>query len=280
MGTSKVTNSSLYRYAGGKNRMKKDLIKIIRDVNPGIEYIVSPFWGGGSTEMLMASEGIKVQGYDIFRPLADFWEILMEEGGQRLADAAEKHFPLVDSNHYKSFLPGLDSEDRFERALSFYISIKGSYSGKIGCSTVRSRAEFRLVGVDKLRNFYAPNVSFSYGSCFDTIPKHKNDFMYLDPPYYETVSHYYGKDGALHKSFDHEEFCDTLKQHKGGFVMSYDNSDAVRSLYDGWTEFRYLTFPYQMSGTKRYEKTELVIVKYPEVVVPQKQSILMSFMES
>jgi DNA adenine methylase len=280
MGTSKVTNSSLYRYAGGKNRMKKDLIKIIRDVNPGIEYIVSPFWGGGSTEMLMASEGIKVQGYDIFRPLADFWEILMEEGGQRLADAAEKHFPLVDSDHYKSFLPGLDSEDRFERALSFYISIKGSYSGKIGCSTVRSRAEFRLVGVDKLRNFYAPNVSFSYGSCFDTIPKHKNDFMYLDPPYYETVSHYYGKDGALHKSFDHEEFCDTLKQHKGGFVMSYDNSDAVRSLYDGWTEFRYLTFPYQMSGTKRYEKTELVIVKYPEVVVPQKQSILMSFMES
>jgi len=274
------TSTSLYRYAGGKNRMKKDLIKIIRDVNPGIEYIVSPFWGGGSTEMLMASEGIKVQGYDIFRPLADFWEILMEEGGQRLADAAEKHFPLVDSDHYKSFLPGLDSEDRFERALSFYISIKGSYSGKIGCSTVRSRAEFRLVGVDKLRNFYAPNVSFSYGSCFDTIPKHKNDFMYLDPPYYETVSHYYGKDGALHKSFDHEEFCDTLKQHKGGFVMSYDNSDAVRSLYDGWTEFRYLTFPYQMSGTKRYEKTELVIVKYPEVVVPQKQSILMSFMES
>ena len=40
----RVTNHSLYRYAGGKNRMKKDLIKIIRDVNPGIEYLVSPFW--------------------------------------------------------------------------------------------------------------------------------------------------------------------------------------------------------------------------------------------
>ena len=260
----KVTNSSLYRYAGGKNRMKKDLIKIIRDVNPGIEYLVSPFWGGGSTEMLIASEGVKVQGYDVFRPLADFWEIVCGEGGAALlADAAEQHYPLVDSDHYKSFLPGLDSEDKFERALAFYIAIKGSYSGKIGCSTVRSRAEFRLVGIDKLRNFHAPNVSFCHGSCFDTIPAHENDFLYLDPPYYETVSHYYGKDGALHKSFDHERFCDTLKQHKGGFVMSYDNSDAVRSLYQGWTEFRYLTFPYQMSGTKRYEKTELVIVKYP-----------------
>ena len=28
------------------------------------------------------------------------------------------------------------------------------------------------------------------------------------------------------QTFDHEAFCDTLKQHKGGFVMSYDNSDA------------------------------------------------------
>ena len=48
--------------------------------------------------------------------------------------------------------------------------------------------------------------------------------------------------------------------------MSYDNSESVRSLYQGWTEFQYLTFPYQMSGKKRYEKTELVIVKKPEVV--------------
>lgn len=280
MASSKLTNTSLYRYAGGKNRMKKDLIHIIREVSPGISEIVSPFMGGGSTEILLASQGVKVQSYDIFRPLADFWEIVTTEGGHRIADEVTKHFPLIDSDHYKSFLPLLDSEDKFTRAWAFYIAIKGSYSGKIGCSTVKSRAEFRLVGIDKLRKFYNPNLSFAYGSCFDTIPKHENDFMYLDPPYYETVSHYYGKDGALHKSFDHEQFCDTLKQHKGGFVMSYDNSDAVRSLYQDWTEFRYLTFPYQMSGTKRYDKTELVVVKYPENPKPKKVSILGSFIET
>lgn len=244
--------------------MKKDLIEIIREISGSAKFVVSPFFGGGSTEILLASQGVKVQGYDVFRSLADFWEIVTTEGGEKLADAAEEHFPLVDSDHYKSFLPGMDSEDKFERALSFYIAIKGSYSGKIGCSTVRSRAELRLVGIDKLRNFHNPCLSFSYGSCFDTIPKHNNDFLYLDPPYYETVSHYYGKDGELHKSFDHEEFCEILKKHKGGFVMSYDNSESVRNLYEGWTEFRYLTFPYQMSGTKRYEKTELVICKKPQ----------------
>jgi DNA adenine methylase len=274
----KLTDHSLYRYAGGKNRMKKDLIQIIRDVNPGITSIVSPFMGGGSTEILLASQGVKVQSYDIFRPLADFWEIVTAGGAPGIADEVTKHFPLIDSDHYKSFLPLLDSEDKFTRAWSFYIAIKGSYSGKIGCSTVKSRAEFRIAGIDKLRNFYNPNLSFAYGSCFDTIPKHENDFLYLDPPYYETVSHYYGKDGALHKSFDHEQFCEVLKQHKGGFVMSYDNSDAVCSLYQDWTEFRYLTFPYQMSGTKRYEKTELVIVKYPEHPTQKPKSVLESFL--
>lgn len=244
--------------------MKKDIIEVINKVNPGIEKIVSPFLGGGCIEMLLASQGVKVQAYDVYQPLADFWELLVSEGGERLADEVQKHLPLVDSNHYKSFLPLLDSDDKFTRAWSFYIAIKGSYSGKIGCSTERSRAEFRQAGIDKLRRFNNPNFSFEKGSCFETIPKHVNDFLYLDPPYYETVSHYYGMDGKLHKSFNHEEFCEVLKQHKGGFVMSYDNSDSVRNLYEGWTEFRYLTFPYQMSGKKRFEKTELVIVKKPE----------------
>lgn len=258
--------------------MKKDLIKIIDEVSGGTRKVVSPFFGGGSTEMLLQSQGVKVYGYDIFRPLADFWEILMDEGGERLADAAEKHFPLTDSDHYKSFLPMLDAEDKFVRALGFYIAIKGSYSGKIGCSTVRSRAEFRLVGIDKLRNFHAPNLSFRYGSCFDTIPIHGNDFLYLDPPYFDTVSHYYGKNGELHKSFDHERLAAILKDHLGGFVMSYDNSEGVRELYEGWTEFKYLTFPYQMSGTKRYEKTELVICKEPDPTVQKQLSVLHSYL--
>ena len=79
MATSNLTDHSLYRYAGGKNRMKKDLIQIIKDVNPGLTQIVSPFMGGGSTEILMAAQGIKVKAYDIFRPLADFWEIVVQK---------------------------------------------------------------------------------------------------------------------------------------------------------------------------------------------------------
>ena len=266
----KITNHTLYSYPGGKNRMKNDIKDIILEIKPDLNYMVSPFLGGGSLELLIAgsgenlwSEAIKVQAYDIFKPLADFWEIMLEEGGSRIANEVEKHMPLTDNDHYKSFMPLLDSEDKFTRAWSFYICIKASYSGMIGSSTVLARAELREAGLEKLRNFNNSHFSMEWGDCYETIPKHNKDFMYLDPPYYKTHNHYYGKDGEIHKAFNHEKYCELLKDHKGGFVMSYDNSDEVKNLYKDWTEFRYLTFPYQMSGKKRYEKEELVIIKYP-----------------
>lgn len=265
-----ITNHSLYRYPGGKNRMKKDLQKIIMEVKPDLNFMVSPFLGGGSLELLMAGSNgslwedrIKVQAYDIFKPLADFWEILKEEGGVRIAAEVRKHMPLTHNDEYKAFLPNLDSDDKFTRAWSFYICIKASYSGMIGSTTERARAELREAGLEKLERFENPYFFMEWGDCFETIQKHNKDFMYLDPPYYKTVNHYYGKKGELHKAFNHEKYCEILKEHKGGFVMSYDNSDKVKELYKDWTEFRYLTFPYQMSGKKRYNKEELVIIKYP-----------------
>lgn len=279
-----LTAWSLYRYAGGKNRTKKEIIKHILSVNPGLDKIVSPFFGGGSIEMLLASMGVQVYAYDIYRPLADFWEVLQSEGGpERLADEIKKHYPLnqadekvddeeqakeakkTNSDYYKSFLPLMESDDKFTRAWAFYVSIKGSYSGKIGCSTHLSRAEMRPVGIEKVRNYHNPNLKFQWGNCFEVIPRHNDDFLYLDPPYYETVSHYYGKDGELHKSFDHDALAETLREHKGGFVMSYDNSPPVRKLYKSFSELRTISLVYQMSGTKRFEKKELLIVKQPEV---------------
>lgn len=326
----KLTDHSLYRYAGGKNRVKKEIIKHIFEVNPSMTKLVSPFFGGGSTEMLLASMGVEVKGYDFYKPLADFWEILQEEHGpQRLYSEIMKHYPLnvedervieldpsgqpilhtnvywttvtpdgekkkkvldraktvkkaknpekvldtdvclpattANSNNYKSYLPLLNSDDKFTRAWAFYVCIKGSYSGKIGCSTYLSRAEYRTVGLEKVRDYHNPNLSLEWGDCFDIIPKHQNDFLYLDPPYKDTVSYYYGEKGEHHKGFDHEKLVEVLREHKGGFVMSYDNNPSIKKLYKDFTDFRYIDMMYQMSGTKRFAKKELLIVKPSEV---------------
>ncbi|MEY4444742.1 MAG: site-specific methyltransferase, partial [Actinomycetota bacterium] len=64
------------------------------------------------------------------------------------------------------------------------------------------------------------------------------DFLYLDPPYY------LGEDSKMfrgiypmrnipvhHNGFKHEKLRDLLKQHRGGFILSYNNCETIRDYY-------------------------------------------------
>lgn len=53
--------------------------------------------------------------------------------------------------------------------------------------------------------------------------------FYLDPPYHGTEKYYQtGFDDA-----DHIRLRDCLKEIKGKFILSYNNDDFVRELYQG-----------------------------------------------
>ena len=270
------TSKGLYRYAGGKNKRKEELISLIREIKPNITTMMSPFFGGGSVEIMMASQGVKVRAYDLYQPLADFWEIVTTEGGKRIADAVREHIPLKDREHYKSFLPLMDSDDKFTRAWSFYICIKGAFSGDIGHTSELSRQNLSPAGLQKLVGFYNPNLTFTHGDCFEKIPEHRDDFLFLDPPYFATTGFYYGKDGSTHEGFDHQKLAELLREHRGGFVMTYDNSDYLKELYHDFTEFRYMEFDYQMAGdaNRRGKKIELILIKRPDSVTVDEQDTI------
>lgn len=254
---------TLYRYSGGKSKVRHSIIDIINEVSNNTTKLVSPFLGGGSIEIEMAGSGVQVVAYDGYLPLASFWEVLQEGGNEQLATELERHMPLTSKEHYKEKLLMLESEDKFTRAVGFYICVKGAFSGKIGSSCEESRSNFQQAGVDKVRQWHNSNLSVAYGDCLETIPKHRDDFLYMDPPYYKTKSYYYGVNGSKHKNFPHEELGELLKNHRAGFVMSYDDSPEVRDIYEGWTEFRQLEVPYQMAQMTRTKKTELIIIKHP-----------------
>ena len=68
------SSKSPLRYPGGKSRGAE---KIFKYVTKETKEICSPFFGGGSVELLCANNGIKVRGYDKFLPLVDFWKSLL-----------------------------------------------------------------------------------------------------------------------------------------------------------------------------------------------------------
>jgi len=60
----------------------------------------------------------------------------------------------------------------------------------------------------------------------------ENVFIFLDPPYYSaTKSALYGKNGNLHKSFDHKRFAENMKLCTHNWLITYDDSEFIRDLF-------------------------------------------------
>ena len=60
----------------------------------------------------------------------------------------------------------------------------------------------------------------------------ENVFIFLDPPYYSaTKSALYGKNGNMHKSFDHVKFAENMKNCKHKWLITYDDSEYLSLIH-------------------------------------------------
>lgn len=89
-----------------------------------------------------------------------------------------------------------------------------------------------------LRNFRPKNLKVECADFQDVFAKHPNDFFYLDPPYFigENSKTFQGiypmhNDPCHHNGFKHEKLAELLKNHKGGFILSYNDCPQVREWY-------------------------------------------------
>ena len=109
-----------------------------------------------------------------------------------------------------------------------------------------------------------PNLKVDKGSFEETIPKHNNDFLYLDPPYYLGGNSKMFKGiypmrnfPIHHNGFNHDLLADLLKKHKGGFILSYNDCDWVRETYK---DFKIIDISWQYTmgqGETRIGKNRL-----------------------
>lgn len=264
------------RYPGGKSLAVGYILELLpNDVNR----VVSPFIGGGSVEVALSRElGVEVVGYDIFDILVNFWQIILdEEKKEKMIDFLKNLSPDRDTyeevknrlkKHWRYLQYGEGSikdivSDKIKLAAYFFFNYQLSYGpGFLGWpSSVYLNEKRYIVMLKKLENFHAPNMKVYCGDFRETIKKHKNDFLYLDPPYY------IGEDSKMfkgiypmrnfpihHDGFPHEELRNLLKEHRGGFILSYNDCPTIREYYSEF-EFRFPSWQYTMGqGEKRIGK--------------------------
>ena len=238
------------RYAGGKSLAVGHVIEQLPD---GLTRLVSPFVGGASVEIACARElGIQVKGYDVFDILTDYWQAQLAspvELAQRIAEwePTKEVYASVKRRLKGQWDKSEPIEDKLELAARYWFNHNLSYGpGFLGWMSriYEDPNRFRRL-LDKVQFFDCPNLSVKQGDFADTIPIHRNDFLYCDPPYYldgdsRMFRGIYPQRNfpVHHKGFDHALLRDLLHRHRGGFVLSYNDCSTVREWYADYRVLR------------------------------------------
>lgn len=310
-GTYKRICISPLRYAGGKSKA----IGLILENLPKLKEkkVISPFFGGGSVELCLSQMlGIEVIGYDIFNMLVNFWNVLInhkDEFVNELAkfDINEEEFTYnrhVLLNYWEKIKPSdlnyktknkilLKPEDLTKldnniitQAVYYYYNMTLSYGPMFlgwPSSNEINKDKFKR-RIEKIKELNFINLQVNCGSFEEVLEKHPNDFLFLDPPYYLDGDSkmfkgmYPNCNFAIHhNSFDHVKLAEILKNHKGGFLMTYNNCSTIKKLYEDckfeYPEWQYTYGQGETRIGKNREETkkdnikeshEIIIIKFPE----------------
>ncbi len=233
---------ALIRYAGGKSLAVGLVIERIPD---DVKKIVSPFLGGGSVEVACAVElGLSVVGYDIFDILINYWKAQLDNS-EMLYERLLKFEPTREGfkkvkDRLKKHWKGEEKLNKDDLAAYYYFNHNTSYGPHfLGWpSSVYLQPERYQKMIEKVRDFRADNMQVECASFEEVMPRHKNDFLYCDPPYYldgdskTFVGLYPHRNFPIHhKGFKHELLRDLLLEHKGGFILSYNDCSTIREWY-------------------------------------------------
>ncbi len=240
--------SSPLRYAGGKSLAVGLITELIPE---DTKRVISPFVGGGALEIACSNElNLPVIGSDIFDILVNYWQVQLQNP-QILFELLSKFKPTKTEFKYakeilKRHWNKEEKLNKYDLAAYYYFLHNTSYGPQFlgSQSSVYLQPERYQKMIEKVRDFRAPNLHVECESFENVIPKYKNDFLYCDPPYYldgdskTFVGMYPHRNFPIHhKNFDHEKLRDLLLDHKGGFILSYNDCSTIREYYKDFDMF-------------------------------------------
>jgi DNA adenine methylase len=259
------------RYPGGKSKAAEYISGFI----PNFKEFREPFFGGGSLSFYLIQRNPDAEYYanDINEDLYHFWSELKNSKDEIIEQIINiKNTYKNGKELYRDIINRKNENAPFkQRAVDFFILNRITFSGTAdsgGYSEQSFLKRFTNSSIERLNQSYEiiKKINFSNEDYSRLITKPgKEIFIYLDPPYYSnTDSKLYGKNGNLHKKFDHIKFFETVKNCQHKFLITYDNNDFIKTL---WKDFNIIEWQLQY-GMNNYQKSackkgsELIITNF------------------
>lgn len=121
-----------------------------------------------------------------------------------------------------------------QRAAKYLYMIKASYGAKVTSFGAKSRdiadTKYLLAIKERLKRVIIENKSFE-----ELIKQYdrSDTLFYCDPPYFGTEK-YYDLEKTIFDERTHIKLYETLRTIKGKFILSYNDNDYVKNLYQSF----------------------------------------------
>ena len=267
------------RYPGGKSRACAKMESYFPDLSKYKEYR-EPFLGGGSVAIYVTKKfpNLKVSVTDLYEPLVNFWQVLQREGNTlstALANLKNKYPDQESARNLFDDAKELVNDQEYatiDRAIAFYVVNKCSFSGLTESSSFSKQASdsnFSIRGIEKLSEYskLISNWNININSYENSLDDKDDVFLYMDPPY-EIKDNLYGKQGKLHKHFDHDKFASDCNSSEMDMLVSYNSDQLVKDRFQSskWNAGEFdLTYTMRSVGTymrDQKDRKELMLFYY------------------
>ncbi len=264
------------RYPGGKSRA----INLINSLIPEFEEFREPFVGGGSVYLYLKQRFPDKRFWinDIYKELFFFWKYCQSDMETVIEQVYQWRASFTEGKALYQFLvENISNFNELQKASAFFVFNRITFSGTTeagGYSEQAFKGRFTNSSIERLKNLthVLDNTIITNLDYQNVIEAQGNNvFLFLDPPYYSaTKSALYGKNGQLHKTFDHERLANTLKNCAYQWLLTYDDSPYIRKLYD-FADISPWDLKYGMRNvTKKSDQLgkELFISNY-HIIIPE-----------
>lgn len=260
-----IDKKSLINWVGGKRLLRKTIEPLIPT---DIKSYIEPF-GGGGWILFYKQRWADLEIYnDLDGRLVNLFRIVKYHPN---AFKEEYKYLLGSREMFLQYLSAKPFTD-IQRAVQFYFLITRSFGGrgetfgtvKKSCGGASKSQRNVLDKIDAIHQ-RLDKVMIENRDFEKLINQYdfEGAFFYCDPPYSKGC----GYAVTSTTDFDHERLRDTLKNIKGRFLLSYDDSPKIRELYKGFemVEVERLNGINNREGTNRENKIfkELLIANYP-----------------
>ncbi len=244
MGTS---TRSVLRYPGSKARFSSFIARTI-SLNAGRPRLfVEPFCGGASVSIALLEDGVvdEIAINDVDPLIAQLWSTVFSKAGaewlaQRVGDVP---LSVEEWKRQKALTPASQREAALKclylnrTSFNGIIHQSGPLGGwgqkniKIDVRFNRRRLADRILALSELRSKVTV-ANQGWRAFCERFAEDERAVIYLDPPYYHKAEQLYGH---VFDEDEHEALRDFLRKLSRPWLLSYDDAQEVRDLYEDVT---------------------------------------------